>query len=219
MILLECIIEGELTRLTAFVADWLPRDCILGVPFKEQYKGIAIPIIARNVQLIPATEYIQVIDAVEMRRLLKNSNITAGMYWISSANNEPEAIHNKKVKDIMKEFEDVIVDELPDLPTIPRKIKHTIELKPGSAPVARRPYRINASDKKELEKQLDVLLKTQRIAPSTLPFAAPVLFVTKKDGTKRSCCAFRGLNDETIKSKYLLPKMDELFDQLGSASH
>ena len=216
----NCIIESEEVTIVAFIADWLQRDCILGVPFKEQYKGIAIPIISRKVTLLSYSDYVKVIDGVQARRLLQNSDIHVELYWISTNTTDNKNDRwTARAKEIEDEFSDVIVDELPDKPVLSRNIKHTIDLKPGTAPIARRPYRMNVSDKKELERQLDVLLKTQRIEPSTSPFAAPVLFVTKKDGTKRLCCDFRGLNDATIKSKYPLPKMDELFDQLVGASH
>jgi hypothetical protein len=70
----------------------------------------------------------------------------------------------------------------------------------------------------ELKKQIDELLEKGYIRPSTSPWAAPVLFVEKKDGTKRMCIDYRSLNEVTIKNKYPLPRIEDLFDQLRGAS-
>jgi hypothetical protein len=70
----------------------------------------------------------------------------------------------------------------------------------------------------ELKKQIDELLEKGYIRPSTSPWAAPVLFVEKKDGTKRMCIDYRALNEVTIKNKYPLPQIEDLFDQLRGAS-
>jgi hypothetical protein len=66
----------------------------------------------------------------------------------------------------------------------------------------------------ELKKQIDRLLEKGYIRPSTLPWATLVLFVEKKDGTKRMCIDYRSLNEVTIKNKYPLPRIEYLFDQL-----
>jgi hypothetical protein len=66
----------------------------------------------------------------------------------------------------------------------------------------------------ELKKQIDELLEKGYIRPSTSPWAAPVLFVEKKDGTKRMCIDYRSLNEVTVKNKYPLPRIEDLFDQL-----
>jgi hypothetical protein len=70
----------------------------------------------------------------------------------------------------------------------------------------------------ELKKQIDELLEKGYIRPSTSPWSAPVLFVEKKDGTKRMCIDYRALNEVTIKNKYPLPRIEDLFDQLRGAS-
>jgi hypothetical protein len=70
----------------------------------------------------------------------------------------------------------------------------------------------------ELKKQIDELSKKGYIRPSTSPWAAPVLFVEKKDGTKRMCIDYRALNEVTIKNKYPLPRIEDLFDQFRGAS-
>ena len=71
---------------------------------------------------------------------------------------------------------------------------------------------------KELKLQLQELLDKGFIRPSVSPWGAPVLFVKKKDGTLRLCVDYRQLNKLTVKNKYLLPRIDDLFDQLEGAS-
>ena len=71
---------------------------------------------------------------------------------------------------------------------------------------------------KELKLQLQELLEKRFIRPSVSPWGAPVLFVKKKDDTLRLCIDYRQLNKLTIKNKYPLPRIDDLFDQLKGAS-
>ena len=70
---------------------------------------------------------------------------------------------------------------------------------------------------KELQIQLEELLRKGYIHPSVSPWGAPILFVKNIDGTLRLCIDFRQLNKETIKNKYPLPRIDDLFDQLRGA--
>ena len=71
---------------------------------------------------------------------------------------------------------------------------------------------------KELKEQLKDLLDKGFIRPSVSPWGAPVLFVRKKDGSLRMCIDYRQLNKVTIKNKYPLPRIDDLFDQLQGAT-
>jgi hypothetical protein len=99
-----------------------------------------------------------------------------------------------------------------------RKVEFSIELIPGTAPISKRAYRVSGPELVELKKQIDELLEKGYIKLSTSPWAAPVLFVEKKDGTKRMCIDYRSLNEVTIKNKYPLPRIEDLFDQLRGAS-
>ncbi|GKC68102.1 putative reverse transcriptase domain-containing protein [Tanacetum coccineum] len=88
----------------------------------------------------------------------------------------------------------------------------------GAAPVARAPYRLAPSEMKELSKQLQELLEKGFIRSSSSPWGAPVLFVKKKDGSFRMCIDYRELNKLTIKNRYLLPRINDLFDKLQGSS-
>ncbi|GJX59967.1 putative reverse transcriptase domain-containing protein [Tanacetum coccineum] len=125
----------------------------------------------------------------------------------------------KRLKDVpvIRDFPEVFPDDLPGLPP-PRQVEFKIELVPGAAPVARAPYRLAPSEMKELADQLQELLEKGFIRPSSSPWGAPVLFVKKKDGTFRMCIDYRELNKLTIKNRYPLPRIDDLFDQLQGSS-
>ncbi|GKD73427.1 transposon ty3-G gag-pol polyprotein, partial [Tanacetum coccineum] len=107
-----------------------------------------------------------------------------------------------------------------DLPGLPpaRQVEFQIDLVPGAAPVARAPYRLAPSEMKELSEQLKELSDKGFIRPSSSPWGAPVLFVKKKDGSFRMCIDYRELNKLTVKNRYPLPKIDDLFDQLQGSS-
>jgi hypothetical protein len=74
--------------------------------------------------------------------------------------------------------------------------------------VSKTPYKMSTPKLKELQMQLEELLKKGYIRPSVSPWVAPILFVKKKDGTLRLCIDFRQLNKYTIKNKYPLPRID-----------
>ncbi|KAL4295736.1 hypothetical protein GQ457_12G011360 [Hibiscus cannabinus] len=93
-----------------------------------------------------------------------------------------------------------------------------IDIQPGTNPVSITPYRMAPIELKELKKQLEELQNKGFIRPSTSPWGAPVLFVKKKDGSMRLCIDYRQLNQVTIKNKYPLPRIEDLFDQLRDAS-
>ncbi|GJV79994.1 putative reverse transcriptase domain-containing protein, partial [Tanacetum coccineum] len=107
-----------------------------------------------------------------------------------------------------------------DLPGLPptRQVEFQIDLVPGAAPVARAPYRLAPSEMKELSEQLKELSDKGFIRPSSSPWGAPVLFVKKKDGSFRMCIDYRELNKLTVKNRYPLPRIDDLFDQLQGSS-
>jgi hypothetical protein len=115
-----------------------------------------------------------------------------------------EEIKPSEAINVVSEFPDVFPEELPGMPP-ERKVEFAIEFIPGTAPISKRAYRVSGSELVELKKQIDELLEKGYIRPSTSPWAAPVLFVEKKDGTKRMCIDYRSLNEVTIKNKYPLP--------------
>ncbi|GJT19730.1 reverse transcriptase domain-containing protein [Tanacetum coccineum] len=125
----------------------------------------------------------------------------------------------KRLEDIpvVREFPEVFPKDLPSLPPV-RQVEFQIDLILGTTSVARAPYRLAPSEMQELSNQLQELSYRGFIGPSTSPWGAPVLFVKKKDGSFRMCINYRELNKLTIKNRYLLPRIDDLFDQLQGSS-
>ena len=118
---------------------------------------------------------------------------------------------------VVREFLDVFPEEFPGLPP-EREVDFDIELVPGTAPILIAPYRMAPVELADLKKQLQELLDKGFIRPRVSPWGAPVLFVKKKDGPMRMCIDYRRLNRVTVKNRYPLPWIDDLFDQLQGAS-
>ncbi|GJS61513.1 putative reverse transcriptase domain-containing protein [Tanacetum coccineum] len=125
----------------------------------------------------------------------------------------------KRLEDVptVRDFSEVFPEDLPGLPPT-RQVEFQIDLVPGAAPVARAPYRLAPSELQELSTQLQELSDKGFIRPSSSPWGAPVLFVKKKDGSFRMCIDYRELNKLTVKNRYPLPRIDDLFDQLQGSS-
>jgi hypothetical protein len=98
-----------------------------------------------------------------------------------------------------------------------RDVEFIIELQLGTTPISRRPYKMTPKELAELKVQLNELLDKGYIRPSSSPWGCPTLFVKKKDQSLRLCVDYRPLNVVTIKNKYLLPRINILFDQLTGA--
>ncbi|GJU03569.1 putative reverse transcriptase domain-containing protein [Tanacetum coccineum] len=138
---------------------------------------------------------------------------------IISAKKEEDKSEGKQLKDvpIVQDFSEVFPEDLPGLPPA-RPMEFQIDLIPRAALVARAPYRLAPSEMKELSEQLQELSDKGFIRPSSSPWGAPILFVKKKDGSFRMCIDYRELNKLTVKNRYPLPRIDDLFDQLQGSS-
>ena len=100
---------------------------------------------------------------------------------------------------------------------IDRDIEFVIDLVPRIAPISKRPYQMLANELVEMKKQIEEVLEKGYVRPSSSSWGAPVLFVKKKDGSMRMCINYHALNKVTIKNKYPLPRIDDLFDQMKRA--
>ena len=114
---------------------------------------------------------------------------------------------------VVCEFVDVFPDKLPGLPP-QRVVDFGIDLHPGTLPISMTPHRMAPVELQELRVQLHELLDKGFIRPSTSPWGAQVLFAKKRGKTLRPCIDYRQLNRVTIKNRYPLPRIDDLFDQL-----
>ncbi|KAD5317282.1 hypothetical protein E3N88_17228 [Mikania micrantha] len=227
----EVLINGKITlfkhnipvkflpmKLAGFDAvigmDWLATNqaCILC-----DTKSIEVRIPTGGKLIIKGDKPTNNVGIISMINATKSLNKGCLAYLVSVTTKDQE---KKKLKDVpvVAEFPDVFPDELPGLPP-EREVEFNINLVPGTAPIAKSPYRLAPTEMKELKKQLHELLEKGFIRPSSSPWGAPILFVKKKDGSMRMCIDYRELNKVTIKNKYPLPRIDDLFDQLQGACH
>ena len=117
---------------------------------------------------------------------------------------------------VVRESPDIFPEELPGIP-LEREVDLSIKMLSGTAPVSRAPYKMAPTELKELKVQLQELLDKGFIQPSVSSWGALILFVKKKYGTLRMCIDYRQINKVTMKNKYPLPRIEDLFDQLKGA--
>ncbi|GJR31352.1 putative reverse transcriptase domain-containing protein [Tanacetum coccineum] len=192
--------------------DWLAdNDAVIIYGKKE----VHIPIKNRTlvVKGDSSSSRLKVISCIKARKYIER-----GCHLLLAHVTEKEK-SEKRLEDVpvIRDFPEVFPDDLPGLPPS-RQVEFKIDLVPGAAPVARAPYRLAPSELKELSEQLKELLEKGFIRPSSSPWGAPVLFVKKKDGSFRMCIDYRELNKLTVKNRYPLPRIDDLFDQLQGSS-
>ncbi|GJZ63620.1 putative reverse transcriptase domain-containing protein [Tanacetum coccineum] len=137
------------------------------------------------------------------------------VFLIQMMKEEETEIPERRIEDVpvVRDFPEVFPEDLPGLPPT-RQVEFHIELIPGAAPVARAPYRLAPAEMKELAEQLKELSDKGFIRPSSFLWGVPILFVKKKDGSFRMCIDYHELNKLTVKNRYPLLRIDDLFDQL-----
>ncbi|KAJ0695640.1 putative nucleotidyltransferase, Ribonuclease H [Helianthus annuus] len=194
--------------------DWLSKNKAEVICHK---KIIRIPLVNDETLIVHGEKRdapLRIISCMKAQKCLRKGCVAFLAHVVDKKDEEP------KLEDIpvVKEFPDVFPEDLPGLPP-QRQVEFRIDLVPGASPVAKEPYRLAPSEMQELSTQLQELLDKGFIRPSFSPWGAPVLFVKKKDGTLRMCIDYRELNKLTIKNRYPLPRIDDLFDQLQGSSY
>ncbi|KAE8690557.1 Detected protein of unknown function [Hibiscus syriacus] len=154
-----------------------------------------------------------IVSAMEIDRMIRKGYET----FIACILNTKGVLSTIEEIPTVSEFPDVFPEELHGLPP-DREVEFEIETYPGSSPISMAPYRMAPKELKELKVQLQELFDRGFIRHSTSPWGAPVLFVKKNDGSLRLCIDYRKLNKMTVKNKYPLPRIDDLFDQLRGAT-
>jgi len=122
------------------------------------------------------------------------------------------------VFNVLQEYEDVFLDEVP--PGLPpkREIEHQIDLIPGASLPNRAAYRTNPEETKEIQQQVEELIKKKVCArKSFTPCVVPVLLVPKKVGSWRMCVDYRAINNITIRYRHPIPRLDDMLDELSGA--
>uniref|UniRef100_A0A0G4I0Q6 Reverse transcriptase domain-containing protein n=1 Tax=Chromera velia CCMP2878 TaxID=1169474 RepID=A0A0G4I0Q6_9ALVE len=198
-------------------------DVVLGMPFCKEYipiphyreKALTIPAsespTGRDLLLLESEEYPaegkgeDFFSQRELRRLMKRPSSHVHLFCF-------EAVRKGRVSDMLG----VYSLQFAGLPPH-RKIECEIKLETGHSPPVRAPYRLSYGQLDELRRQLDSYLEKGHIRPSTSPYAAPVLFVQKADGTQRMCIDFTRLNKITVRDKFPIPHLEELLSRLHGA--
>ena len=222
--LIDCplVIQGKEFHVDLIVFDLGGFDIILGMDWLGKHRAV-IECYERNVKVgnnpgdqvafsdgtIPNIEP----EMIERLTTFPKRSGEAQVYHMSESTYKEVDLSQIL---ILREFSDVFPDDLPGLPP-KREIDFHIDLVPGSSPISKAPYRMAPLELAELKTQLEELQDKGFIRPSVSPWGAPVLFVKKKDGSLRLCIDYRELNKITIKNKYPLPRIDDLFDQLKGA--
>ncbi|KAL0546686.1 hypothetical protein IC582_016598 [Cucumis melo] len=217
-------IAGHVIEVTLIVLDMLDFDVILGMDWLAANHA-SIDCSRKEVTFNPPSRASfkfkgegsrslpQVISAIRASKLLSQG--TWGI--LASVVDTREVDVSLSSEPVVRDYPDVFPEELPGLPPH-REVQFSIELEPGTVPISRAPYRMAPAELKELKVQLQELLDKGFIRPSVSPWGAPVLFVKKKDGSMRLCIDYRELNKVTVKNRYPLPRIDDLFDQLQGAT-
>nr|CAD1839581.1 unnamed protein product [Ananas comosus var. bracteatus] len=202
---------------------------ILGMEFLQTARGVPMPFLDALymmgddspcvVPVVRKTTDARQISALQLKKGVKRGELTYVAALKLETGSGDETPTPPVVAKLLKEFKDVMPPELPKSLPPRRAVDHRIELEPGTRAPARSPYRMSPPELAELRKQLDELLKGGLIRSSKAPFGAPVLFQKKHDGSLRLCVDYRALNKATIKNKYPIPLIADLFDQLGKARY
>lgn len=157
------------------------------------------------------------IAVVSAKEYVKTSSSDDDLFVILASEKQGETSSDPRIQKLLAEFSDVFPKELPNELPPSRNVDFEIELEPGQPPPSRPTYRLTSEELAELRSTLDDLLSRGFIQPSVSPYGAPILFVKKKDGSRRMVIDYRLLNKITVKNKYPLPRIDELLDQLAGA--
>ncbi|GKA36341.1 putative reverse transcriptase domain-containing protein [Tanacetum coccineum] len=206
-------------------------DVIIGMDWLSKYQAIIV--CAKKIVRIPygnktliirgdgsnqgSETRLNIISCTKMQKyMLKGCQVFLAQVTTKEAEDKSE---EKRLEDvpIIRDFSEVFPEDLSGLPPT-RQVEFQIDFVPGAAPVAWAPYRLAPSEMKELLEQLQELSDKGFIRPSSSPWGAPVLFVKKKDGSFRMCIDYQELNKLTVKNRYPLPRIDDLFDQLQGSS-
>nr|AAM51834.1 Putative plant disease resistance polyprotein [Oryza sativa Japonica Group]ABF94062.1 retrotransposon protein, putative, unclassified [Oryza sativa Japonica Group] len=177
---------------------------------KFQYQGSWISL--QGVQDAAVPSEIAAVTLPQLLKWHKGCEIWAAAL-LEHSQDDVQHVIPSSVQQLLTDFDDVFHD--PKCLPPHRVFDHAISLVPDATPVNYRPYRYSPLQKDEIEKQVKEMIDAGLITPSMSPYASPVLLVKKKDGSWRFCVDYRRLNALTIKSKFPMPVVDELLDELS----
>ena len=185
--------------------------------FSTRRKGL--PCILPTKSINPKQDQIilySVIDITEIATALDSALAAGDSISVNAIHSNPPTSVPAEYADFADVFEEKNSQVLP--PHRPG-VDHEIPLISGAKPVYGPIYNLSETELQALKEYIDYKVSIGHIRPSKSPFGSPVLFVKKPDGSLRLCVDYRKLNEITIKNRYALPLMSELFDRLKSAKY
>ncbi|GKA67930.1 putative reverse transcriptase domain-containing protein [Tanacetum coccineum] len=221
---------GHLFNIDLMPVDLGSFDVIIGMDWLA--KNHAMIVCDEKIVRIPYSNEILIVQGDKMDKKKSTLNIIScvkAQKYIEkgcqlflaqvTVKEDKDESKEKRLEDVptVRDFPEVFPEDLPGLPPV-RQVEFQIDLNPDAAPVARALYRLARSEMEELPTQLQELSDKGFIRQSSSPWGAPVLFVKKKDGFFQMCIDYRELNKLTVKNRYPLPRIDDLFDQLQGSS-
>ncbi|MCO5571737.1 hypothetical protein L7F22_025485 [Adiantum nelumboides] len=230
-------IQGYVDKEDFFISPLKHEDVILGAPWFDCLAA-SIKFLERKISFkfrekdmyINTQELGSSIPLVNDQAFDKSikSSVSAYMIFVKdSLNGVDETQVNEngmqvdlELSNFLNQFQDVFIDDNPgELPPKRGDDDHMIELIPGSSPPNKPPYRVSQAQQEEIMRQVNELVEKGMVRPSSSPFCSPVLLVQKKDGTYRMCVDYRALNRITIKNRFLVPRVEDLFDKLQGSTY
>ncbi|MCO5563769.1 hypothetical protein L7F22_017416 [Adiantum nelumboides] len=230
-------IQGYVDKEDFFISPLKHEDVILGAlwfdrlaaSIKFPERRISFKFREKNMY-IDAQESGNTIPLVHTHAFDKSIKSSISVYMIfvkdslSDVNktqvNESGSKEDLELSKFLNQFQDVFIDDIPgELPPKRGDDDHAIELIPGSSPPNKPPYRVSQAQQEEIMRQVNELVEKGMVRPSSSPFCSPVLLVHKKDGTYRMCVNYRALNKITIKNRFPVPRIEDLFDKLQGSTY
>ncbi|MCO5560630.1 hypothetical protein L7F22_014246 [Adiantum nelumboides] len=230
-------IQGYVDKEDFFISPLKHEDVILGAPWFDRLaasikfpeRRISFNFREKNMY-IDAQESGNTIPLVHTHAFDKSikSSISVFMIFVkdslSDVNktqvNESGSKEDLELSKFLNQFQDAFIDDIPgELPPKRGDDDHAIELILGSSPPNKPPYRVSQAQQEEIMRQVNELVEKGMVRPRSSPFCSPVLLVHKKDSTYRMCVDYRELNKITIKNRFLVPRIEDLFDKLQGSTY
>ena len=212
-----------------YISPLSTEDVILGAPWFHRMAAIlefpsrVISFKFRNQDVSICTEdrgsTIPIVSHASLHKSMK-SNLFAYLIFAHESKDDALSVDAYDQQEFLKTFNECFADELPqEVPPLRGEDDHKIDLIPGTSPPNRPPYRVSYAQQEEILTQVNELLEKGLVRPSSSPFCSPVLLVQKKDGSYRMCIDYRALNKHTIKNRFPVPRIEDIFDRLQGSTY
>ena len=222
-------VQGYVDQEEFYISPLATEDVILGAPWfdrlaaKLEYPSRVISFQFRNRDISIHTEdrgsTIPIVSHASLQKSIK-SNLFAYLIFAHDQKSGDQNVDSQDQQGFLTKYKQCFADELPnELPPSRGDDDHKIDLVPGSSPPNRPPYRVSYAQQEEILSQVNELLEKGLIRPSSSPFCSPVLLVQKKDGSYRMCIDYRALNKQTIKNRFPVPRIEDIFDRLQGSTY